>query len=162
MIYAATASFALRPITDADREFLFDLYAETREEELASVPWKSGEREAFLRMQFDAQYEAYSKNYPGATLDLIMDGSKPIGRFYVYRSKSEIRIIDVAISATHRGRGIGTKLITGLLEDSQQKQIPLTIHVEKQNRALKLYERLGFEAIDDRSFYWFMEARPWL
>ena len=37
---------------------------------------------------------------------------------------------------------------------------PLRIHVERMNPALGLYERLGFEQVEDRGVYWLMEWQP--
>jgi hypothetical protein len=45
----------LRPAIAADRQFLLGVYAGTRLEELAALPWDEGQKEAFVQMQFDAQ-----------------------------------------------------------------------------------------------------------
>ena len=45
---------AFRPITSEDTDFLYTVYAQTRTEELAPVPWTEAQKEAFLRSQFDA------------------------------------------------------------------------------------------------------------
>ena len=37
---------------------------------------------------------------------------------------------------------------------------PITIHVEKFNPALRLYERLGFLPIEDRGVYLFLRREP--
>jgi ribosomal protein S18 acetylase RimI-like enzyme len=66
----------------------------------------------------------------------------------------------LALLPAYRGQGIGSSLLDALLAEGQQAQKPVTIHVEKQNRALHLYERLGFERIADRGVYWFLEWRP--
>ena len=39
--------FALRPETEADLPFLMQLYASTRAEELAAVPWSAEQKAAF-------------------------------------------------------------------------------------------------------------------
>ena len=41
-----------RLIEDKDMEFLYQVYASTREEELAQVNWDAAQKEEFLRMQF--------------------------------------------------------------------------------------------------------------
>jgi hypothetical protein len=53
------AAIALRPIVADDRSFLLAVYANTRELELAAVPWDAGQKAAFVRMQFDAQHAYY-------------------------------------------------------------------------------------------------------
>ncbi|MDT7713547.1 MAG: hypothetical protein QOG46_2377, partial [Pseudonocardiales bacterium] len=86
----------LRPVDDADRAFLVELYASTREEELAQVEWPEGARETFVEQQFAAQDHHYRANYPGATLDVIEVDGSPAGRLYVHRGPSDIRIMDIA------------------------------------------------------------------
>ncbi|MGH2397294.1 MAG: GNAT family N-acetyltransferase, partial [bacterium] len=71
-----------------------------------------------------------------------------------------IRLMDLALLPAYRGRGIGSSLLDALLAEGQRAGKPVTIHVEKLNRALRLYERLGFRRIADRGVYWFLEWRP--
>jgi ribosomal protein S18 acetylase RimI-like enzyme len=134
----------LRPATDADRDFLLSVYASTREEELAQVSWEEGAREAFLEHQFSAQDHHYRANYPGATFDVIEVDGEPAGRLYVHRGPDEIRIMDIALAPAFRGRGIGTGLLRELMEEAAGSGRSLSIHVELNNPARRLYERLGF------------------
>ena len=53
-----------RPITPEDVEFLYTVYASTRTEELAVVDWTGAQTAAFLRVQFNAQRQAYQETYP--------------------------------------------------------------------------------------------------
>lgn len=53
-----------RPITPEDVEFLYTVYASTRTEELAVVDWTEAQTAAFLRVQFNAQRQAYQETYP--------------------------------------------------------------------------------------------------
>ncbi len=45
---------SLRPASPEDEHFLLKLYASTRQEEMALLNWPEGQKEAFLRMQFNA------------------------------------------------------------------------------------------------------------
>ena len=49
-----SAVIELLPVAEDDREFLYRVYASTRADELAAVPWDRAQKEAFLRAQFDA------------------------------------------------------------------------------------------------------------
>jgi ribosomal protein S18 acetylase RimI-like enzyme len=150
-------TLTLRPVTPEDRPFLFAVYAGTREEELAPVPWTAEQKEAFLRMQFDAQDAYYRENYVGATFDVILLDGIPAGRLYVMRGPDDIHIIDIAVLRPYRGKGIGTALLRGLQDDARAAERPLSIHVERMNPALRLYERLGFHFVADRGIYLFMQ-----
>jgi ribosomal protein S18 acetylase RimI-like enzyme len=153
-------TLTLRPVTPEDRPFLFAVYASTREEELAPVPWTAGQKQAFLRMQFDAQDTYYRANYAAATLDIILLDGMPAGRLYVERCPDEIRIIDIALVPAYRGKGIGSALLRGLQDDARAAERPLSIHVERMNPAMRLYRRLGFQVVADRGIYLFMQWHP--
>ena len=150
----------LRAVEDADRAFLVSLYASTRIEELDQVSWQPGAREAFVSQQFAAQDAHYRANYPGATLDVIEVDGSPAGRLYVHRGPSDIRIMDIALAPSFRGRGIGTSLLRGLMDEADASGRKLSIHVEVNNPARSLYDRLGFEPAGEHGVYVLMERPP--
>lgn len=150
----------LRPIELGDEGFLYTVYASTRLEELAQTGWSEPQKETFLRQQFDAQSSYYEENYRGATFDVILSGGRPVGRLYVARWQEEIRIVDIALLPEHRGMGIGTHLLNALISESEETDKPLSIHVERFNPALRLYERLGFHEVEDKGVYLLMERPP--
>jgi ribosomal protein S18 acetylase RimI-like enzyme len=150
----------LRPVEDHDRVFLVELYGSTRKEELDQVAWEDGVREAFVEQQFAAQDAHYRANYPGATLDVIEVDGSPAGRLYVHRGASDIRIMDIALAPSFRGRGTGTALLRSLMEEADSSGRKLSIHVEMNNPARSLYSRLGFEPAGEHGVYVLMERRP--
>src|ERR1700710_392939 len=154
------SSISLRPVVPDDLSFLKRVYASTREEELARVPWTDEQKMAFLEMQFSAQHQDYQRNYPDASYDVIVRDDVSLGRLYVHRRPEEIAIIDIALLPEHRGVGIGGALLRDLIAEAERAQKPLTIYVEKDNRALTLYRRLGFVETDDTGVYWRMVRRP--
>ena len=149
----------LRPATEGDREFLLELYASTREQELAQVEWAEGAREAFLEHQFSAQDQHYRANYPGATLDVIEADGERVGRLYVHRGEADIRIMDIAVARPFRGQGIGTGLVERLMEEARSSGRTLSIHVEMHNPARSLYDRLGFVPVGEHGVYVLMKWR---
>jgi len=149
----------LRPATDRDLEFLHRLYASTRTEELAPVPWTPEQKAAFLRSQSELQHRYYHATQPDASYDLILFEGQPVGRLYVARMPGEIRIMDIALVPEHRGRGIGTWLLQQLCAEAGQTRQPLTAHVEQNNPALHLYERLGFAREEENGPYFKIARR---
>ena len=147
----------LRPATPEDEQFLRAVYAGTRAEELARVPWSDEQKRAFTDMQFAAQDADYRRNYPDAQYSIIEVRGVPAGRLYVDRGKKEILIIDIALLPEHRRAGIGTKLLRELQDEARTAGKALTIRVEKFNPALRLYQRLGFQQIEDKGVYLFLE-----
>ena len=58
--------------------------------------------------------------------------------------------IAIAVESEHRGHGIGTALLRNLIDQAVNQGIPkLSLSVDRQNPAAKLYAKLGFERIDD-------------
>jgi ribosomal protein S18 acetylase RimI-like enzyme len=143
----------LRPITPADDAFLARVYASSRAEELAITDWSEGLKADFCRRQFDAQSAYYAENYPDASFRIIERDGWPIGRLYVARWEKEIRIVDITLLPEFRGLGVGTKLLADLQKEASAAGKSLTIHVERFNRALALYQRLGFRQTEDKGVY---------
>lgn len=147
----------LRPVTSSDASFLAEVYASTRMEELAVTGWTDGEKTSFCQFQFEAQDAHYREHYPTAVYQVIEEDGRPVGRLYVDRWKEEIRIMDIALLPLHRGKGVGTRLLGNLQEEAASSGRKLTIHVERLNPALRLYERLGFRISEDKGVYLLLE-----
>ncbi|MFB3786698.1 MAG: GNAT family N-acetyltransferase [bacterium] len=149
-----------RPIRPEDEAFLYQVYASTRAEELAPLDWDAAQKEAFLRMQFQAQHRHYQTYFAEDEFLVILQDNQPIGRMYIGRWEKEIRLIDISLLPEYRGRGIGTSLLQDLLREGEASGKPVRIHVERFNPALCLYQRLGFIKIEDRGVYDLMEWTP--
>jgi ribosomal protein S18 acetylase RimI-like enzyme len=151
----------LRPCNAHDTEFLFRVYASSREREMSAViDWDSGQKEAFLRDQFRLQHHHYQTHYPNARYDVIERNGEAVGRFYVERMRNEIRIMDIALLPEHRGQGIGRALLEEVLEEATRVGKFVSLHVEDDNPAKRLYERMGFVVAGEVSFYKLMHWIP--
>jgi len=155
-----TARPGLRPAGSGDAELLYRIYASTREDELAVVPWEPAQKEAFLRMQFAAQDRYYHATFPAASYDLIVSGEEVLGRLYVDRGEAAWLVLDIALLPEHRGRGIGARLLTDVLAEAGAAAKPVQIHVERFNPAQRLYDRLGFRQVADEGVYLRLEWNP--
>ncbi len=150
----------LRDVEPGDKPFLFEVYASTRLEELAVTGWNEAQIHAFLAQQFAAQHAHYQTHYAGAQFSVIMDGDTPIGRLYVARWPREIRIVDIALLPQHRGHGVGARLLAEIQAEGRASGRPVSIHVERMNPALRLYERLGFQETEDKGVYLLLTWTP--
>lgn len=147
----------LRPVTAEDRSFLEKVYASTRMEELSVTGWTPEQKSAFCLSQFNAQTNHYLLHYPNAEFSVIEHDEIPVGRLYVDRWTKEIRIIDISLLPKHRGKGIGSQFLRVLQQEASDSNRTLSIHVEKFNPARRLYERFGFQEIEDKGVYILME-----
>lgn len=143
-----------------DLEFLYQVYYSSREEEMALSNWTEAEIENFLRWQFSLQHKQYLENYEGARFDIILYQGERAGRLYVQRQKEEMRIIDIALLSRFRRLGIGSKILKELMKEAYKRNCILSLHVEHNNPALGLYERLGFEKGQLIGVYYYMERPP--
>jgi len=155
-----TDSISFRPIRDEDREFLYRLYASTRADEMAVVDWTDEEKEKFLRFQFGAQHTYYQEQFPEARYDLVLVDGAAAGRLYLDHRADELRLIDIALLPGFRRRGIGGELMGRVLEEGREAGLPVQIHVEQNNPAMRLYDRLGFRQVEDQGVYHLMRWEP--
>lgn len=157
---AQAADLRLRDETDADAGFIVALYTDTRWEELQQAQWPEAAVRDFLAQQSRLQSDHYRLHYPGAELLLIErvtgTSATPIGRLYLRAGSDEVRLMDIALLATECGRGIGTALIIALQQEAERRRQRLTLHVEPNNPAQRLYRRLGFGLIENRGVYDFL------
>lgn len=153
-------TITLRDVLEEDKPFLREVYACTRAQELALVPWNDEQREAFLRLQFDAQHSYYHAQFPEANYQIILQESEPIGRLYVHRTEADIRVLDITLLPAYRSASIGTSLIQELLDEGARTGLAVSIWVEHFNPSRTLFERLGFSKIQEDGYNLLLEWRP--
>ena len=154
------ANVTLRPVSPDDYDFLVDVYGSTRAEEMALVPWTVEQQQMFVRSQFAAQQDHYSKTYPAASHDIILADDRPVGRLYVARLGHETRIVDITLLPAERNAGIGSYLIKQLLDEAKDSGKLTRIFVEEFNPSLRLFERLGFSPSEQHGIHLLMQYDP--
>ena len=157
---AGLGGAALREERDEDLPFLRDLYASTRAEELAPVPWPEAQKRAFLEHQFALQREQYRQHYDGAEWLVLESDGTPIGRLYLRRGRDEVRLMDIALVPAARGAGIGTRVTQRVLDWADALGLPVTLHVEPFNPAYRMYRRFGFAYVRSTGVYHFLQRAP--
>lgn len=151
----------LRKATAGDRDFLFRVYAASRAEEMAQlIDWDEGQREQFLRFQFEAQDRHYRDHYPAARFYVVLRYGDSIGRLYLDWQPRELRIMDIAMLPAWRSRGIGRRLMEDAMTAARERGAFVSLHVERDNPARQLYLRLGFRDIEEVGFYILMHWHP--
>lgn len=151
----------LRQVSPDDDQFLLSVYASTRQEELSQVEWEEGQKELFLRWQFDLQRREYETRFPNAAYRVILVDQQPAGRIWTGSDDEQIRLLDIALLPDFQNRGVGTALLRRLMDQADEagKMLRHMVFV-LNNNAERFYERLGFKAIEDFGAYKHMEWRP--
>ena len=153
-------TITLRDVSAGDKEFLKEVYASTRAEEMAMAPWSDEQREGFLDFQFNAQDVYYRERFPGADFKIILQSGEPVGRIYVLREEKGIRVLDITVLPQYRGLGMGSFLIRELLDEGRHSGRAVQIFVETFNRSISLFERLGFSPVTQEGFNLLLEWQP--
>ena len=155
------SKLTLRPVTKDDEQFLVALYGSTREEELSQAVWAEGQREVFVRWQFDLQRREYDVRFPDARYELILIDEEPAGRIWIGEDEEQIRLLDIALLPQFQKRGAGTILLGELMKEAARagKLLRHMVFV-LNNDAHRFYERLGFVVIEDIGAYKHMQYRP--
>jgi ribosomal protein S18 acetylase RimI-like enzyme len=146
-----------RPLVPSDRALLFELYASTRAKELTAWHWSVAQQTTFLEMQFAAQQQAYQAAFPDREQQLVRLDDVPIGIIQIARQPTVIHLVDLALLPDYRNQGIGTALLQQLCATAARHQRSVQLHVLCSNRAMQLYQRLGFVAIGEPDVYCWME-----
>jgi GNAT superfamily N-acetyltransferase len=155
---ASKPNVTLRPVTKEDDPFLLELYGSTRADELGQVEWAEGQKEIFVRWQFDLQRREYDARFPDARYQVVLINGEPAGRMWVGEDDEQIRLLDIALLPEFQRRGAGTLLLKELLKEAAiaGKLLRHMVFV-LNNDAHRFYERLGFVVIEDLGAYKHME-----
>lgn len=127
---------------------MLQLYSENRKSEVLNWGFTEQDMAAFLTMQYRMQSQHYAAYYPNAVHEIIMIEQCKAGRWIVDRGSDWFTLVDISILPAYQNRGIGTTLIEQLKEEAaQQVNVKgIRLSVLHTNRAVQLYERLGFVA----------------
>lgn len=138
------ASLNLRPQRDNDAAFLAGLYSTLRDD-LRMLEAEHAFVEELIEMQFRAQREGYSQQFPNAMYFIIELQREAVGRVAVDFGHNEVRVIDLALLPAARNRGHGGQVIRALQLAAAQTRAPLTLVAALNNpRALRFYATLDF------------------
>ena len=137
----------LRAEDEDDRDFLLQLYATTRWDELGPTGWSEAAKLEFLRQQFHCQHLHYHRAFPDAAFDVVSI-AEPVGRLYLNRGSGDYHVIDVSLLPQWRNRGVGSQLLQQVQAQARARGCKVSLYVELHSPARKLYERLGFGAVE--------------
>jgi len=138
----------------ADEDFLWRMLVE-------AASWRPGEpRLTASELRAQPSHALYLESWgrAGDAGVIAQAGSAPVGAAW-WRVFSEERHgygfieaavpeLSIGVLADMRGRGVGTALLQALIEQAREGGVPaLSLSVEGENPALRLYRRLGFTAV---------------
>jgi ribosomal protein S18 acetylase RimI-like enzyme len=152
---------SLRTAVESDFELLYKVFLTCRTDLIAAVAdWDEIQKDHFLRSQFQTQQDQYRSHYPGASFDVVTESDEIIGHLYSSHLENEILVVDINLLPGFRNRGIGCALLQDLLDQGQRLNRSVTLHVQQDSPARRLYQRLGFTEAGKQGIHIRMEWLP--
>ena len=142
---ASSAPVQLRKAEAFDSDFLFLLYGNTRAAEVGAWGWDENAGREFLQMQYRARSAAYVTSFPDANDFIIVADGAQVGRLLIHYSKDQLRLVDIAVLSSYRKQGIGSAVLDALKQEASAWNLPLSLNVQFDNPAVRLYLRHGFQ-----------------
>jgi GNAT superfamily N-acetyltransferase len=128
----------LRPAAAADSEFCFRLHKAAMGGYITAI-WGWDEQ---------CQRDFHARGFDPGRWQIITAGETDIGMLHVEYRPGEIYLSRIEILPGHQGRGIGTRLISALIDQARRKDQDLVLDVLTANtRARALYQRLGMTEV---------------
>lgn len=153
--HASPLRYAFRSITPADEPFLWEmLYAAIYVPAGRPRPARTIVQEPAI-----AHYVANWGQQPGDEGIMAVDpqSGQPAGAAWLRLFPAtdpgwgfvdaDTPEVSMALLPDYRGQGIGTALLTALIEQAGGRYRALSLSVDPQNPAMRLYERLGFRTV---------------
>ena len=129
---------ALRPATAADSEFCYRLHKAAMGNYITAI-WGWDEQ---------AQRSFHTRSFNPGRWQIITAAGTDIGMLDVEYRPSEIYLARIEICPGYQGRGIGTRLISALIDEARRTGQDLVLDVLTVNHSAQaLYQRLGMTEV---------------
>jgi ribosomal protein S18 acetylase RimI-like enzyme len=93
----------------------------------------------------EAQQDRFFENdWTGGTFQIIEYEGQPCGYVSVDDRPDEVHVRELVIAPAFQYRGIGTAVMSAVIETARQRQVPVLLGTLHENVAANLYRRLGF------------------
>ena len=125
--------YQLRAATEADYCFCYDLT-------------KQNVYELFCRHFGGWVPAVFRQDFCAEETTIIQVKKHPVGYFCLKEDDEERYLSNIQLEPTWQGRGLGSAVLKTILSTSEPKPVRLMTFTD--NPAMKLYERLGFEAVE--------------
>lgn len=133
------AKITLRAARPDDFDFAAALYLESAKPLLVALDLWNEER---VRARFAEDFKPRSAR-------VIRNAGLDIGWIQVSETDQGFHLDQLHIVDGYRNQGIGTRLVEALLDRARRTGRPVGLNVIRGNRAMYLYQRLGFHLVGE-------------
>lgn len=146
--------YVIRPLTPTDEPFLWEML-------YLAIYVPPGETPPDRDIVHRPEIARYARNWgrpdDGGFFAIDAANQKPIGAAWLRLLTGEnmgygyvddaTPELTIAVLPEYRGKGVGTRLLTCLLDAAQTRYPSVSLSVSADNPALRLYRRMGFEVV---------------
>lgn len=129
-----SCSFDLKSAIQKDFAFCLKLYVSSMEQHLSAL-------NAWNREKAEATFESYFKT---EEIRIILVGGNHVGWIQVSETAKAINLDQIHLYEEYQNRGIGSRLIMETMAIATDKKKPVLLSLIRGNRAMNLYQRMGF------------------
>jgi ribosomal protein S18 acetylase RimI-like enzyme len=148
MVLGRVREIELRQTTADDVDFLWDTFRISMKDYITQArgEWNEQREESQFRNQLDL-----------SAAQVIRSNDLAVGFIIAPIKDSAREIHTICIVPEHQRKGIGTEVLRRAVAQAREQKISLYLSVLKVNPARRLYERLGFEVIEETKHHFRMK-----
>ena len=113
--------------------------------------------EAFKEWDQAVEEQGFRDHFTPEEIEIIQSQGQDIGYIKVELAADHAYIDGIYISKSHRGLGIGSRVIQDKIDSFKTMTLPIRLRVYKTNPAQALYARLGFRVLEEFEDAYLME-----
>lgn len=96
----------------------------------------------------------------GETFQILLSDDVPCGYYKGEDFTDRIVPYELVLLPEFQGKGIGTKILSEVIERAVSRNVPVKIRALRENRALNLYRKLGFRDVSSDDTHIELEFDP--
>lgn len=132
------SDFEFRRVQPQDVAFCWTIYREAMQPLTAEL----------MQWNEDAQRRGIEATLGDDDASILISDDTDAGWLHVVETRRDIHLGHLYLAPQARNHGLGTKFLRWMGERARRKNKNFTLDVLKNNRARRLYERLGFRIIE--------------
>jgi ribosomal protein S18 acetylase RimI-like enzyme len=130
-----TLEIEIRAATAADTDFAREAH---------HAAYRDVVERQFGRWDEERQDSFFADSWDANPHDLILVDGIPCGYWSVEHRTADIHLRELVIHPAAQGHGLGTEVLRRLQRQAADRDIPIRLGTHHENRARRLYVRLGF------------------
>ena len=141
--------YCIKAATIEDKEFIYQTKSHSIRRYVEPIwGWNEGDQRRYFEEDFILL----------ANFKVILLGDEAAGYMETYENDELVNITEVHINPAAQGRGMGSRIINGIVNEAKAHGKKVTLGCFKKNDgAVRLYQRLGFRITDETQTHFALE-----